>query len=144
MLAQSDKPIMSPANLAEKIKRLPAPAPITTAFERALAKRGILDLDRAWYRSQKEHWLGWLAEYSGAGAYGRKGRGRDAAFAYNHIVCAPMLLWLAEAGGVSKSSVLAAQRAALQGSQSLQSMSAAIRRVIPFAAVAAMLTARRK
>jgi hypothetical protein len=94
--------------------------------------------------SQKEHWLGWLAEYDGAGAYGWKRRGKHAAFAYNHIVCAPMLLWLVEAGGVSKSSVLAAQRAALQGPPSLQSMSAAIRRVIPFAAVAAILTARRK
>ncbi|OAN78364.1 hypothetical protein A8B82_10735 [Sulfitobacter sp. EhC04] len=53
--------------------------------------------DRAWYRSQKEHWLGWLAEYDGPGAYGRSHAERDARFVYNHIQCAPMLFWLSEA-----------------------------------------------
>lgn len=36
---------------------------------------------RAWYDTQKEHWLGWLADYDGPGYYGRQHRGaatRDA------------------------------------------------------------------
>ncbi|QDC11535.1 hypothetical protein FHY55_06700 [Oceanicola sp. D3] len=52
----------------------------------------------AWYSSQKEHCLGWLAQYDSPGAYNRKiTSGRDARFFYNHGQCAPMLVWLAEA-----------------------------------------------
>ena len=25
-----------------------------------------------WYKTQKEHWLGWLREYHGPGCYGRQ------------------------------------------------------------------------
>jgi hypothetical protein len=57
--------------------------------------------DRAWYRSQKEHWLGWLTEYHGAGACGRSAQPpRNARYVYNHIQCGPMLFWLAEALGM--------------------------------------------
>lgn len=56
---------------------------------------------RVWYMTQKEHWLDWLREYDGPGAYGRMaGTQRDARFAYNHIVEPKMLLWLIEAAGV--------------------------------------------
>lgn len=35
-----------------------------------------------WYTTQKQHWLGWLSEYDGPGAYGRRsGQNRDAKFA---------------------------------------------------------------
>ena len=44
------------------------------------------DRDGVWYRSQKEHWLGWLSQYHGPGAYGRRGGDLDAKYAYNHIV----------------------------------------------------------
>jgi len=55
-----------------------------------------------WYKSQKEHWLGWLKEYDGPGFYNRKTHsGRDAKYIYNHIMCSPMLLYLPEALGVS-------------------------------------------
>lgn len=52
--------------------------------------------DPCWYTTQKQHWLGWLSHYHGPGAYGRKPGlpKRAARFASNHIVCAPMLLWL--------------------------------------------------
>ena len=55
---------------------------------------------RVWYRTQKEHWLGWLEGYDGPGAYGRTQANRDAKFAYNHIVEPKMLLWLVDAAGV--------------------------------------------
>jgi hypothetical protein len=77
---------------------------ITTAFEHALTKRDTWSANEVWYKSQKEHWLGWLSEYDGPGFYGRKTNGsRSAEYAYNHIVCPPMVLWLAEASGVEKS-----------------------------------------
>lgn len=59
-----------------------------------------------WYATQKEHWLGWLRYYGGPGAYGRKGgAGRDAEFAYNHIVNFQMLLWLIKAAGLPPATV---------------------------------------
>ena len=39
------------------------------------------DRDGVWYRTQKEHWLGWLSQYEGPGAYGRTGPARDAIIA---------------------------------------------------------------
>ena len=47
-----------------------------------------------WYRSQKQHWLGWLKQYNTPCAYDRMHPGKDAKFAYNHIVNPQMLLWL--------------------------------------------------
>jgi hypothetical protein len=54
-----------------------------------------------WYEHQKEHLLGWLAEYGGPGGYNRQGgQGRDARFFYNHFQCVPGLVWFAEAAGI--------------------------------------------
>ncbi len=93
----------------------------------------------AWYRTQKEHWLGWLHDYEGPGAYGRAiGRSRDARFAYNHIVCPGMLLWLGEAAGVEPERVAAA-RAAAEGLPTQMHQAAAIRRHVPWSVVYAAL-----
>src|SRR5450755_1981595 len=88
---------MTPRGLARKIKSLQATRPITASYERTLEIRGIWKFEGVWYRSQKEHWLGWLSEYDGPGAYGRTNSNRSAEFTYNHINCAQMLFWLAEA-----------------------------------------------
>jgi hypothetical protein len=122
---------MSPSQLARAIRKLPVKAPITERLEIELPGRWRRDL--AWYSSQKEHWLGWLSEYDGPGAYERKSDAvRSAEFAYNHIVCAPMLLWLAEASGVPASKVATARRAAMAAPANLMSQSAAIRRALPW------------
>jgi hypothetical protein len=85
-----------------------------------------------WYKTQKEHWLGWLSEYHGPGAYGRTGKTRrDAKFAYNHIVEVKMLTWLIEAAGVSPELVRRAKRSAAAGS-SLAQKAAAVRRHVPW------------
>ena len=123
---------MTPQQLSRKIRLMPERPPITTGFERALDKVGIWSLRKFKYASQKEHWLKWLAEYDGPGYYGRKKRHQSAEFAYNHIVCSPMVLWLGEASGVQKSKVLEGKRAALSSSPQLQAQSAAIRKVIPW------------
>ena len=67
---------MTPKQLRAKIRKLP-----------------VWDYDTrgtwgTWYRSQEEHWRGWLADYDGPGYYNRKDCNRSAEFVYNHINCA--------------------------------------------------------
>jgi hypothetical protein len=130
---------MTPRALAKEIARLPALLPQTREFERALVKQGSRKPDGFWYGSQKEHWLGWLSEYDGPGAYGRANWARDARFVYNHIVCPPMVLWLGEATGITKSTIVKARYAALSGRPHLPSQCAAIRQLIPWDAIEAQL-----
>lgn len=72
-------------------------------YSQKLEAHPLLAINRdPWYKSQKEHWLGWLGDYDGPGFYQRKTHaGRDAKYIYNHIMCSPMLLYLPEALGVS-------------------------------------------
>lgn len=85
-----------------------------------------------WYRTQKEHWLGWLTEYHGPDAYGRTGtKRRDAQFAYNHIVEVKMLLWLIEAAEVTPKLVRRARRSAAEAT-SLSQKAAAVRKHVPW------------
>jgi hypothetical protein len=130
---------MTPQQLATRIRKLREKVPIATDFEDALRRNRS---KRVWYTSQKQHWLGWLSEYSGPGYYGRKNSCRSAEFVYNHIVCPPMVLWLAEASGVPKVKVADAKRAALSSSPQLQAQSAAIRRIIPWEMIEVRLEKR--
>lgn len=92
-----------------------------------------------WYTTQKEHWLGWLAQYHGSGAYGRRPQaGHDARYAYNHIVNPQMLLWLSRACGVPRAVVQAAALEAAQKS-TLMAQAAAIRRQVPWSEIEARL-----
>lgn len=87
---------VSPQQLREIVRHLSEDFPRHKELEMRLGE-GV-GFGRAWYPSQKEHWLGWLGEYDGPGAYGRQAdKARDAQYVWNHIQCAPMLLWLAEA-----------------------------------------------
>jgi hypothetical protein len=127
---------MNPRVLSRKIEKLRVTLPITAAYARTLVARGIWDDEGVWYTSQKEHWLGWLSEYDGPGAYDRKKwKGRSAEFVYNHIGCPPMLLWLAEAAGVSKTKILAAKRAALRAGRNRATHCAVLRRAIAWPVV---------
>jgi len=131
---------MTPKQLSSEIRKLNEKGSATASFEHILTKRGIWDRNGVWYTTQKQHWLGWLKEYDGPGYYGRKKRHPSAQFAYNHIVCPPMLLWLGEASGVQRTKVLEAKRAALSAGASLPALSAAIRRVIPWQTIETRLT----
>jgi hypothetical protein len=127
---------MTPQALRRKIKAFEATPPITRSFERALTKQGTWSPEGVWYRSQKEHWRGWLSEYDGPGAYGRKTSAvRSAEFVYNHVVCPPMVLWLGEASGVKTSLIIQAKKAALGASRKLQNKCAAIRRIVPWSKI---------
>ena len=91
---------LSPTDLLDHVRRLDPDCPIHRDLEDRLSIGSRHS--SVWYTNQKEHWIGWLSEYDGPGAYGRAtGQARTAAFVYNHIQCVPMLAWLAEAAGVS-------------------------------------------
>ena len=92
-----------------------------------------------WYMTQKEHWLGWLSEYHQPGAYDRiPDKTRDAKFAYNHIVCPEMLLWLITASGIDPK-IVAAAKHTITKLPTLPQKSAAIHKYIPWEVLAAAL-----
>lgn len=127
---------MTPKSLRSRIAKLNVAAPVTESYARALEFREIWTSEGVWYKSQKEHWLGWLEQYDGPGAYGRKTHGgRTAEFVYNHINCPPMLLWLAEAAGVSRKELLVARKRALAGPPQRGSHCAVLRKVISWSAI---------
>ena len=116
---------VSIAKLMRAIRKLPSDDPVDTPGK--------------WYRTQKEHWLVWLSEYHGPGAYGRTGKAkRDAAYAYNHIVEPKMLLWIIEAAGVQKSLLEPARKAA-KSEITMMAQSAAIRKQVSWETMAAAL-----
>ena len=48
-----------------------------------------------WYRSQKEHMIGWIADYEGPGAYLRSPQlNPSARSVYARLNCAPSLVWI--------------------------------------------------
>lgn len=54
-----------------------------------------------WYRSQKEHWLGWLlAKECEARSRGLGASSSSAKTRYQFILCSPAIFWLAECAGV--------------------------------------------
>lgn len=131
---------MTPRVLRAYILPLPSDTPRHVELEQAIGV-GVGD-GRAWYRHQKEHWLGWLAEYDGPGAYGRTpDAGRDAAFVYRHIQCAPMLFWLSEALHVGDDRLEDAFAAVVQADPRGANQCAALRCVLPWRIVEAALTA---
>lgn len=131
---------MNPRQLRRRIKRLNADTPLHKRLEQAL-QEGV-SFGNAWYGSQKEHWLGWLAEYDGPGAYGRQsGKPRDARYIYNHIQCAPMLFWLAEALDISDETLEGAFDVVVAAPDWNASQCAAFRKLVPWEDVEALLSA---
>lgn len=96
-----------------------------------------------WYLSQKEHWLGWLGDYLGPGAYGRKNWNRDAKFAYNHVVCPELLMYLAKTIPLRGDLVDAAEKAYQSGS-TMMAKTGAIRKVVPWSEIYQALWANEK
>jgi len=133
---------MNPATLREYIKTLPADTPLHRELEHRLGE-GV-GYRNAWYSSQKEHWLGWLGEYNGPGAYGRlTAKRRDAQYAYNHGQCAPMLFWLAEALELPAPQLAAAYAAVTDAPRRGASQCGAFRKVIAWPNIEAALASRK-
>jgi hypothetical protein len=130
---------MTPKGLHAHIERLSPYGPVTRSLERRISGGGMTVV---WYANQREHLLGWLAEYDGPGAYGRSNPNRSAEFVYNHFQCAPGLLWLAEAAGVPRFALLKAKNAVLASRENSASQAGALRRVLPWPLIEALLKAR--
>jgi hypothetical protein len=93
----------------------------------------------AWYKTEQEHWLGWLKFYRGPGVYGRKGgENREARFVYNHIVEYRMLLWIIEAAGIEPGLVGKA-KSVIDGKKTLQANASTVRKIVPWDILAAKL-----
>jgi hypothetical protein len=123
---------VKPQELMLLIAKLSPVGTVTDSLTAALAARKQ-PAGNIWYRHQQEHWLGWLAEYNGPGAYDRKvHQCRTAEFVYNHIMCPPMILWLGEGIGVPKVFVEDAANACLAAGQTLPKQCAAIRTIVPW------------
>lgn len=134
---------MNARGLRRKIKRLNSETPQHKRLEQAL-QEGV-GFGNAWYDSQKEHWLGWLAEYDGPGAYGRQtGNSRDARYIYNHIQCAPMLFWLAEAVEIPAGTLEQAFNDIVTAPEKNASQCSAFRKLIPWKMIEARLLERRQ
>jgi hypothetical protein len=125
---------LSPQQLQRIISKLDERQPIAERLEREIGRRHPHRAE-PWYRSQKQHWLGWLREYDGPGFYGRSRWDRSAEFVYNHIQCPPMLLWLAEASGLPKARLLRAKAAALAVGDHHGTSTAAVRSLLPWETV---------
>ena len=135
------------SHLRRVIRPLSPKSPLTNRFSerwRKLRNRliGQQERKRVWYKTQHEHWLGWLRAYDGPGAYNRKNANRSAEYVYNHIVNPQMLIYLAEATKVRRALLTKATEAALSRRVSMSSMSSAIRRIIPWTIVEEALGGR--
>jgi hypothetical protein len=113
----------------KKISKLPKDPP--------LVRPGI------WYTTQWQHWQGWLDGYDGPGAYGRKNWNRDAKFAYNHIVCPGLLLYLIQAIPLQQDIVATAQMAE-RDAKTFMAKAGAIRKVVPWEMIYQALWGRKK
>jgi hypothetical protein len=111
---------MVPAELRKRIECLPA--------------RGAM----------KDALAGWLAEYNGPGYYGRTNWNHTAEFAYNHLQSASALLWLAKSVGVPRFALLKAEAACRRARPNTATQAAAVRSVLPWGLVEALLKARHK
>ena len=122
---------MDAKGLRAVIEKLPS----HSHFSQKLEANPLLAINRnPWYKSQKEHWMGWLGEYDGPGFYGRKTHtGRDAKYIYNHIMCSPMLLYFPDALGVSAELIKKAYDEVIQTNDpKMAKQCGIIRKTIPF------------
>ncbi|ANE44700.1 hypothetical protein SU48_01635 [Deinococcus puniceus] len=122
------------------VARLPAPQPITDAFEGR--GEGIHLKGSGVYSSQKRHLIGWLGEYGGEGAYNRKNPGKDARHFYTRFQCAPGLLWLAEALGEDPETLERGVEAIRGAGKKDAAQCGAFRAVVPWERIAALIAAK--
>lgn len=129
---------MTRSTLRRHIARLSPKGSVTRSVQRALAHGQEREVS---YRTQKERWLKWLSGYR-PGYYHRVNWDRPPKFIYNHLEYVPMLLWLAEAAGVPRFALMKAKAAVLKAGPNDASQAAALRRILPWCLVEALLNAR--
>ena len=90
-----------------------------------------------WYRSQREHWLGWIVAKERMAL--QKGENPDAIVArkrWTNLNCIPMMFWLAEVAGVPDEVLTGAESAAVEAAaindKDCQQHGKAMRVVLPW------------
>ncbi|MCI1889706.1 MAG: hypothetical protein LKI98_04625 [Bifidobacterium crudilactis] len=131
--AKKDTEEWTAKRLARVLTQLGEHYPISDAYEREYL------LGPHWWSSQREHVTRWLEEYGGPGAYKRKTSGLDGRSFWNHFLCAPGLLWVAEALREDPETVQSAADAA-SVKTNVSSQCAAIRAIIPWKRIAELAT----
>lgn len=125
-------------DLLRLVERQDSNAPLTKQLEDALHVGP--GYGRAWYSTQREHWLRWLQEYPTAGPYGRRPTSRTLAqVVYGRIICPPMVFWLAETFVVDHHLLRKAHKAAVAAPKNQASQSRAIRSVLSWYVVFASI-----
>lgn len=116
--------------------------PVSRSFEQQ-AKVGV-GFQSKWYRSQREHWLGWITVKERKD--GTNLAAAPASRRWNSHSSPPMLSWLAEAAGVDAETFERAAEAAVDaiGGSGKESAATAkaVREVIPWATVENALRCR--
>ena len=118
-----------PRDMARMFRRLPEFPPITAEFDHA-----EYGTPRApWYRSQREHMVGWFRAQSttGAGQYTRRMPNVSAKRTYQRLQNAWSLLWINEALGVDIVLVRAAAEASEQETDHRRRC-AVVRKMLPW------------
>lgn len=133
-MSSSSPPDIHVNDLRRLILRLPERQPLTDDYE---AERTV----SVWYRSQQEHLAGWLEEYNGPGAYNRKNPSISSKHFYNHLRCAPGLMWLAEALGEDPEVLRAGISDVRAAGPNPSSQCAAFRRSVPWPRIVELVEA---
>ena len=124
---------LSAAALLAAVDALDVPtinsAPVTIKLEHSL--RVGPQYGRATYRDQKHHWTRWLEDYRPPGKSARR--------IYNAINCPTMLIWLSEGFGIGGELLERASLAAQAAPPTQPSQTAAIRRLLPWHPLAAII-----
>lgn len=108
--------ILSQVELKRFVAAAPPWPPRTTALEQRI--RIGTGFHGKWYRSQQEHWLGWLAfQDARAEQSGKNPHELPASAIWNRLKCSPMMYWLAEVSGVSPATLVAAEAAAIRATE---------------------------
>lgn len=126
-------------DFARKLTALPSETGWQTKTEDAL--RLGSRYQNKWYRTQREHWLGWLGDYHTPGAYKRKTASpKDVRAVYNRINHVPMLMWLAEALQVAEDKLQSAYNEVCAAGTTSTAQAGAFRRVIDWSQIDAKLS----
>ncbi|MEP3895683.1 MAG: hypothetical protein ABJN52_17025 [Litorimonas sp.] len=124
---------LSAAVLLAAVEQLEVPtissAPVTVRLEHSL--RVGPQYGRATYRDQKHHWTRWLGDYQPPDKSARR--------IYNAINCPTMLIWLSEGFGIRRGLLERASLAAQVAPPTQPSQTAAIRRLLPWHPLAAII-----
>jgi hypothetical protein len=131
MMAMAGNPSsgdMPTRDFVRVLRRLEPHLPISDAYERDRPQ-----LKGVWWSSQKEHMVRWFSDQDsrGSGAFTRIVPNTSARTTYNHLLCPPAFVWMAEALGEDSTVVQAAADVA-RGEPNARKRPGLLRRHLPW------------